>query len=212
MSDISYYRNKLEQIKGKREKTQQLYDEAIKEATNVRKQINNAKDALVIIQKVAQDTQTNLVYNVETLVSTALSAVYDEPYQFKIDFNIKRGKTEAEIYFVKDGKKHDPLESSGYGAVDVASLALRVVAWSLNKTKHNTIFILDEPFKHVSQDLQEKAMLMLHELSHKLDLQFIVITHSNDKDVMQYSDKIFKVSKSGLYSNVEVIKEYVNTV
>jgi DNA repair exonuclease SbcCD ATPase subunit len=123
-----------------------------------------------------------------------------------VDFNIKRNKTEAELYFMKNGEKYDPLNSSGYGAVDIASFALRIAAWSLSSQKHSNIFILDEPFKHLSEDLQEKGMQMLHELSEKLKLQFILITHTKESDVLEYSDKVFRVRKTGDYSVIKILK------
>jgi DNA repair exonuclease SbcCD ATPase subunit len=55
----------------------------------------------------------------------------------------------------------------------------------------NTI-ILDEPFKHLSDTYQDQASAMIKELSRKLNLQFIIITHK--EALTNYADKIFKVS------------------
>ena len=111
------------------------------------------------------------------------------------------------MYFEKDEKEYSPLDGAGYGVINVASLALRVVAWSLNKNKHNNIFLLDEPSRFVSADLQEKFMQMLREISDNMGIQFIIITHCPSEDVMEYSNKVFKVDQKDKVSFVKVLKE-----
>jgi DNA repair exonuclease SbcCD ATPase subunit len=50
---------------------------------------------------------------------------------------------------------------------------------------------LDEPFRFVSSDLQDRASQMVKELSEKLGLQFIIITHN--PTLASYADKTFEV-------------------
>ena len=67
----------------------------------------------------------------------------------------------------------------------------------------NTI-ILDEPFKHLSDDLQPLGSEVLKQLSDKLKIQFIIVTHR--KEITGVADKIFEVSRriEGEYKISEV--------
>ena len=83
------------------------------------------------------------------------------------------------------------MESSGGGVVDVSSFALRIATWSLSKT--NNVIILDEPFKHLSNDLQSRAGEILKRLSEKLKLQILMSTHI--EDIIDVADRVFEVRR-----------------
>ena len=200
MNKLLSFNSKIQQRKGQKKSILKLLD---KTKDNQHKLENNIKDiekAQFIIQTVAKKTQKNLIYNIENVVTSALEAVFENPYHFRVIFDVKRNKTECKLLFERDGQLIDPLDASGYGAADIASLALRVASWSLTNPKKRSVFILDEPFKHLSTELHEKASLMIKELSNKLSIQFIIITHVNQ--ISEHSDKVFRVIKSGQYSKV----------
>ena len=203
--EIIDYQNKLERMKGQRDSFKDMLKESRREGKRIKRDLRNTEKAQAIIQKVAQQTQENLIYNIENIVTLALNAVFEDPYEFKIDFVIRRNKTECDMYFFRDGERIDPLNSAGFGAADIASIALRVACWALTNPKKRSCFLLDECFKHLSVDLQEKSMEMIKELSDKLKIQFIIISHM--EGITKYSDKVFKISKTGKYSKVEVLYE-----
>ena len=200
MESLVSYSKKIEQRKGQLYSLQQRYNKALDKKDQLKDELKNIEHAQFVIQTVAQETQENLIYNIENVVTSALEAVLDNPYKFKVIFDIKRNKTECQLLFERDGRLINPLDSSGYGAADLASFALRIAAWSLTYPKKRSVFILDEPFKHLSTELHEKASMLIKELSKKLEIQFIIITHVNQ--ISEHSDKVFRVIKQGPYSNV----------
>lgn len=140
------------------------------------------KKIQVLFQKAAEATQKQLEIHISGLVSTALAAVWDDPYEFVMEFVQRRGKTEADLWLVKDNLKLKPLAESGGGVADVVSLALRMAFWSLKKDTR-PFLIFDEPLKFVndmSRNLHKKAALMLKMLSEKLNLQILMISHINE--------------------------------
>lgn len=158
--------------------------------------LKNTQEALLIMQTVAQKTQQELEYKVSEIVSLALSSVFDDPYEFKITFEIKREKTEAVISFLKNGNEFNPMNETGGGVVDVAAFALRIALWSLAQPKTRNVIILDEPFRFVSESLRDRASLMLQTISHKMQIQFIIITHM--PELLEHADKVFTVeNKNG---------------
>jgi len=166
------------------------------------KNLFHTEEAKIIIRHVAQKTQEELQWKISEIVSLALSAVFENPYEFLCEFAIKRGKSEAFLKFKKEEFEYNPMEDTGGGAVDVASFALRVACWKLSKKRN--IIILDEPFKHLSKEMQIKASKILKLLSKKLKIQFIIITHSDTLE--ESADKIFRIRKIKNKSIVEIEK------
>lgn len=101
----------------------------------------------------------------------------DDPYEFKIILEEKRGKTEARLALLRDGMEHDPTEESGIGIVDIAALALRVACVILQKPALRRVIIMDEPFRCVDDIKIQKLRFLLQELSKELEVQFILVTH-----------------------------------
>ena len=144
-----------------------------------------------LIQITAKETQDTLRFHIEDLVQSALDFCFPGKYDFIVDFKIKRGKTEASMSLQTDGLNVDPMEGVGGGVVDIVSFALRLVAWSLSKT--SSVIILDEPFKWLSSNLRPLAGEMLKNLSDKLKIQIIMVTH--DIEMKMIADKIFNIKQ-----------------
>lgn len=153
------------------------------------------EQAQVFLQKVAQSTQEKLKFQIEDIVNLALESVFPNEYEFKIEFNVSRGKTDAELVFLdkRTGQTIDPMEASGGGVIDLTCFALRISAWALENGTDNLI-ILDEPFKFVSRDLQERAGEILKTLSEKMKLQILMVTHI--PEFIDVADKVFEVKKN----------------
>jgi len=197
---IGDLRARLEQKKGQQtqlKQTLQLVDNRIKE---LHQEIKFSQQAQLILQCVARKTQEQLEYRVSELVSLALAAVFDQPYQLKVQFVVRRGKTECDILFEKDGMIYEPLTASGGGVIDIASFALRVALWSLAHPQSSNVLLLDEPFRFLSRDLQPRASLMLKAISDKLGIQIIMSSHSSD--LIEGADKVFEVTKDNKVTRV----------
>jgi DNA repair exonuclease SbcCD ATPase subunit len=173
-------------------KRAELLDIELKELDVQEKSIERA---LWILQEVSKQTQEQLEFRISELINLALFSTFPESYTFKINYEIKRNKTETRFYLV-DNKGHrlDPLTSTGGGVVDIISFALRISLWSLSARKIRPIIILDEPFPFLDNSLQEDSSKLLKELAKKLQLQIIVVTHV--QNLIEHGDKIFHFKKS----------------
>jgi len=130
-----------------------------------------------IVQEVAQQVQQAAHDRIASVVTQCLQAVFDEPYTFRIDFERKRGRTEARLLFVRGKLEIDPLDAAGGGVIDVAAFALRVACLILSRPQLRRVLILDEPFAHVKppEVLGPRICEMLEMLSREFDIQFIII-------------------------------------
>lgn len=133
--------------------------------------------AQAILQDVAQAVQQEAHQQIAGVVSRCLAQVFDNPYEFDIIFDRKRGRTEARLVFRRGGLEVDPLTASGGGVVDVAAFALRLACLVLSRPQVRPLVVLDEPFKFVSAQYRDRVRSMLEQLADDMGVQFLMVTH-----------------------------------
>ncbi len=172
---------------------------------------NNLIKARFVLAEVSKLTQTKFTSYVESLVTMAIKSIFDRPFQFKVDFDLKRNKSECflRIQEGEDSEPFIPKDELGGGMLDTISFALRIVLWSLQNPRSSNTLVLDEPFKFVGQDeLLDRAGSMLREISQRMNLQFIITTHQ--PKLTDIADKAWKVEHNGSHSIVTQITGEVN--
>lgn len=202
----TYYKNMKKLLKNLKNKiadrvTSKKILELNEEKLNVYlEHLEDLEEARAIFQKASQVTQSQLSEQVSSIVSSALAAVFDEPYKFIVEFVSRRNTTECDLMFEKNGKRKSPLDSCGYGAADIASLALRVAYWKLDGGSRN-VLVLDEPTRNLDAEKQKLASMMIKNLSRmKGGLQFIIVTHK--LPLAESADRQFSVVKENDISHV----------
>lgn len=191
MNNIQFLRNRLEQQKGQYQQIQKSLLALQSDILQKKSSLQKHEQAKEIIRSVGLSTQSQLQISISDITSLALEAVFPDPYELKVEFLQRRNKTECDLYFEREGNRIDPMTASGVGAVDVASFALRIASWSMMQPHTRNTIILDEPFRFLSENYQEQASLMLKELSVKLGIQFILVTH--EITLANSADKVFEV-------------------
>lgn len=198
---IQQLRNKLEQQKGKQQQVESSLLTIKETLHDDKRKLYRHEQAREVIREVGLKTQQQLQFYISDITSLALNAVFDNPYELKVSFVQRRNKTECDLTFTRDELEIDPMEASGVGAIDVASFALRIASWSMMRPRSRNVIILDEPFRYLSENYQEQASLMVKELSKKLGLQFIIVTH--EQVLTEHADKVFEVGIRKGISNVK---------
>jgi len=190
----------VQQATGARNAIERNIDEAEKAIAQHTVQRDRATMARTFIQEVAKATQKGLEVHIGNIVTMAMQSVFENPPEFVVRFESRRGQTECDLLFRTGTEDLRPIDSSGGGVLDVVSFALRISLWTLRKNE--SVFILDEPFRNVSPDLQGNVSEMVKLISKRLNLQIIMVSHA--EDINQSADKTFLVSKTqGSYSMVE---------
>jgi hypothetical protein len=196
-------RQRLEQEKGKRQQVQADHLEAVNRLAGYNRLLLLIEQAQLIIQSVAQDTQKQLTYYINDMVSAAIEAVFPgDGYLFFLEFVPRRGRTEADLFLANaQGKRIDPGDADGGGLVNVVAFALRIALWSLMKPSRPT-FILDEPFHFLhSREAHAKVAELLKTVSQPTKanpqgLQIIMITGEDEsEEIIAGADKVIRVSK-----------------
>lgn len=132
-----------------------------------------------VLQAAAQAVQQRVHTRVAEVASRCLRAVFgDGAYEFRIEFERKRGRTEARPLFRRNGNDVEPLDGVGGGVLDVTAFALRVVCLVLKRPARRKFLVLDEPLKHLSAKYHDRAAEMIRLLSEEFGIQILLITHN----------------------------------
>lgn len=150
------------------------------------------EEAHAIIQEAAKTAQQSIEHQLGSIVTMALASIFPDPYDFKMEFVSKRNTTECEFYFVKNGNKIPPLNDTGFGPVDIASIAMKISYREISNTR--PILFLDEPCKNLSNDYKAVAAEVFRGLCERLGLQMIVITHI--PEFREAADRLFMVKQN----------------
>lgn len=199
-------RNKLEQLKGQYQQIENGIESDTKELSKQKRRLERYEQAREIIREVGLKTQEQLQFHIADITSMALEAVFPNPYKLEVEFIQRRNKTECDIYFTRKNKRINPKDASGGGALDIASFALRIASWSLQRPNSNNTIILDEPMRFLSAEYIEDASKMIKKVGQVLGIQFIIVTHI--KELARYADKLFtvKIKKEISFVNSHVQK------
>ena len=208
MKTLQMVKTSLLKLQGSKERITQEIEKLQKEQEAIIVNLNASLEARIVIQLVAQQTQEKLQYKISELGSLALAAVFPRPYKLFVEFIPRRGKTECDILFERDGEKFNPMEDSGGGAVDVAAFALRPSIWSLVIPRKRALFILDEPFSGLKGEVaNEQILKIVHEISKRLSSQVIMIADERiDREVLaENCDSLMEVFNNNGISRISKI-------
>ena len=202
---------KLKQFRNQLQRDQGALDTYLASIKNNKRDVKRKKlesirldKAAEIIKQVGLKTQQEFEVHISDLVSSAIASVFpDDPYQFKVIFVERRGRTECDLMLERDGELIDPLTGAGGGVIDIAVLALRLASINMQRGKLRPLLLLDEPFKMLSVDLQNRAGRMIKELSDKMGVQIIMVSHAHE--AVEFADKVFQVSIKDGESQVKEI-------
>ena len=201
---IQQLRNKLLLAQGRRQQIQANLSHETALSQQQAAQAAYCAKAQLILQESARITQEHLQYRISKLVTLAMEAVFDDPYHLEVLFENARGRTQASINFMRGDELVSPLDASGGGAVDVAAFGLQVSLWTLQNPRTRPVLFLDEPLKWLKGGgMPDKGAAMLQEISQKLGIQVIMVSHS--PELISHADRVFQVTKKKNISTVRVL-------
>lgn len=137
-------------------------------------------EAIKVVQIVSLSLQKNLEFHVSNALQLSESTVFDDPYAVKLQFDPKRGRTDASILFKKAGDWVEGEGNIGVGCIDIAALGLRFASLQLLQSNPRPIMLLDEPMKHLrGEDEQRRAGQLMKIFSEKMGVQMLVVADVN---------------------------------
>lgn len=206
MNPIKELRQELEQRKGKKAQIEQDISQTRQQYRNAKRGYSQHERALEIVKLVGLKTQKELEFHLAEPVSLGLAAVFDDPYQLVVNFQSKRGKTEAELFLERRNLKIPPIGFTGKGARDVTAFVLRPVYMSMQQEKVRPVLLLDEPFAGLKGNTANmRALELVKEISHELKIQIIMISDERvpREDIIENADRTFLITQKKGKSEIQ---------
>jgi DNA repair exonuclease SbcCD ATPase subunit len=184
----------LEKIINAKETELQL---AIERQKQIKYSLEQEKEELLDYEKIkslvvelGNKTQQDIFTYIEETVTLALHSVFGNDFNFKIVSETKRDQQEVSFFIEHKGNLLEPKNNTmSGGVIDICSLALRVIAWSLENPQSSPIFFLDEPLKNPSKGFRPQVSQFIKELADLLNIQIIFVTHVDE--FISNTDNVF---------------------
>lgn len=161
-----------------------------------------AQDVLNVTGALAQEEFEGFI---ENMVTEALQMVFGSEYVFEMQTDIVRNQPETQFYLVEN-ENRIPIKDDmvGGGMLDLISMVLRVVIWSIHEHRTRPVMILDEPGKNLDRSKIDLFIEMIRKFHELLGIQFIIVTHDNK--IIEMADRAFRVNRVDGTANVTVVK------
>jgi DNA repair exonuclease SbcCD ATPase subunit len=140
------------------------------------------QEAQGYLQQIAEQVQQGPHKQIAKVVSKCLSAVFQAPYELRIELEQRRGRTEVDFVYLRNGRKAGPRVDSG-GVLHIASLALRIASLVITLPAVRRFLALDEIFSSLSRTNLAKIGVLLESLATELDMQMLIVTHSEELQI-----------------------------
>jgi len=176
MTDLAPYKMKAERLAAELRLAKQTITQETGALADANESVKNLLEVQKVITHIAQGIQQQIHGRISQIVTRCLNAVFEDPYEFQIRFDRKRGKTEARMVLVRDGEElDDPLNEAGGGIIDTIAFATRMAKILLSRPPRRRLVVLDEPFKNIrgaGNKKRTKDMVMV--MAEEFDFQFII--------------------------------------
>ncbi len=145
---------------------------------------------------------------IELLVTHGIQAVFGPGYGFRIEQAVKRNNVTFS-YRVLEAREGEVLDTPlrgyhGGGLVALVGFLLRVVMVLFTYPPRRRIIFLDETMAALDGDKRGPLGRLLQELGSKLDMQFVMVTHS--PEYADDADVVYGVRPKGKNSVLERVK------
>jgi DNA repair exonuclease SbcCD ATPase subunit len=151
----------------------------------------------LVVQKLTELSRKETLEKIATIVTKALQDVKDPTLEFRINYKTERNTSVAEfvIYDNKLKTELDIFDSCGGTIADLVEFALKISLLLKWQPQLSKVLILDESFKFVSIQDRYKLGKFIQELSNKLNIQIILISHS--QELIEFADKVYTIEHDG---------------
>ena len=139
-----------------------------------------AEECSVIIKLNAEAMQRRAFSEMEGVVNLCLDAIFLGEHKIRIYHTERAGKTQVEFKLEHNGETCDPMTAGSGGVLDIAAMALRIVALVMHQPACRSLIVLDEPFKFVDEDKRHLVRELMEKMAEMFGIQFVMVTHMKE--------------------------------
>lgn len=163
---------------------------------------------LDVLRKYSLVKEQVLREKIDNIVTRGLRLVFGEGYKSKLAFGISRGQAVTKTRLITNIGEHeleaDIATGHGGGITNFCAVLYKILVLALVRPAQRKVLFLDECFKNLSQEYLEPASMFLKEISDKLGIQLVIISHR--REVQEIGDVIYNFSNENGETKVREIR------
>lgn len=154
------------------------------------------EEATAFLNSFADERQTKVQQQVETLVTHGVQTIFGEGLTFHVISEQKANR--AEVTFSLRSMMGDQvvetpiLDARGGGVAAVVGFLLRLIVTMLRDDR--PLLVLDETFAQLSADYEPRLAEFLRELVDQTGVQIVMVTHS--ESFSEFADKVYRFGQT----------------
>lgn len=197
MQELETLKSKIDRKCWELEQTQTALDSMRKEVIDLDSLGGLLDKSSIFFRLVFDKKKDELRTKIEKLANYGLEKIFGDDIRLKIEQKIKNNRVSNEVKVQKkfdtEWVSLDVMDAEGGGMVDVVSFLMRVIVMCLMVPRPRRLLVLDEFAKHLSADFRPKVASFMKELTEKLGVQIILVTHA--LELTESADVVYNMSE-----------------
>ena len=213
LTPTSGVRNRLEQLKGRREERERQSKDAKRCSGEIDGYLAITDQVTRALECLSKTVFEEVLGVVQKHATRALQEVLDQPIELKAQADFKRGVATVEFWIDREGSKEDVKRGQGGSVSNVLSVALRMLALARQDTSiHRRFLVLDEQDCWLKPDIVPKLVKIVRSAGRTMGFQVIMISHHDQSMFEQFADKVYRFTPlmGGVVDVREVGKDSAN--
>ena len=206
--DIDRQIRSCDRLMGNLQATAGLYQSESQNLSDLQTQLETETAARDVLNLVAEEFFDNTLRVIETLVTQGLQKVLKDPsLALELERKISRNKVGVVMTvssMMKQTKVNtDVLSARGGGLASLVGFFIRLVLMA--SSGQVRVLVLDESFAHLSVEYESLLAELLHDLSDRMKVQIIMVTHSEVYE--EYADTVHRFSLADGITKIQTHKD-----
>jgi hypothetical protein len=152
--------------------------------------------ALAVLQELEGAWRRSFESRLSSVVSDGLTAIFGEEIKLEVKSTVKRDATSMQLVLTQGGIEIDDIVGgTGGSLVSVLDVLLKILLL-VSAPDLRRVLVLDEAFRMVEARHLPALGQLLRELSQRLDMQFILVSH--ETELLDAADIVYEVANGGV--------------
>lgn len=190
-AELSRLGQSLSRLEGRADTLKQQLGEARAAAYQQAAEADECAKVLAVLRGLEAAWRERIEGGIASIISHGLSVVFGEPIEVVLETTTFRDTTSMEILIRQNGALSSVLDAKGGSLVQVLGFLWRLFLTVTAQPPLARVLVLDEPFAMVSEEYRPALAELLRELSTRLGVQFLIITH--EKELTDAADVAYEV-------------------
>lgn len=180
------YAGLVGRLRGKEERLEELRN-AERRNTEEARVVNDASRLLL---EIAVEHQGEVLRFLNGLVTSGLRDVFGDHVEVEFREETRSNQRAIDIILLIDGVEADIPEGVGGGLADMVALLVQLSSLYLRRGEVGQIIFLDEGLKHLGEEYRPSAARVIQEISKRLGIQVIFVTHQ--EEFVEVADCVYR--------------------